>query len=219
MLGLHGRKPAQVIVEPVAKLMIKLKVTPNQLTLVSAGLTVGVALLLIPTGHLIWAAVLTGLFAAFDMIDGTVARMQGGGTKFGATLDATCDRITDGALFGAIIWWLVYSYDAPQALVAASLVCLVASQVISYVKARGEASEFTMDGGLVERPERLIVSLVGLGLTGMGVPYAIDVALWALAAGSIYTVVQRLVMAGKSPLAKEFTKAPAGAKADYSNTK
>lgn len=86
MLGLHGRKPAQVIVEPVAKLMIKLKVTPNQLTLVSAGLTVGVALLLIPTGHLIWAAVLTGLFAAFDMIDGTVARMQGGGTKFGATL-------------------------------------------------------------------------------------------------------------------------------------
>lgn len=136
MLGLHGRKPAQVIVEPVAKLMIKLKVTPNQLTLVSAGLTVGVALLLIPTGHLIWAAVLTGLFAAFDMIDGTVARMQGGGTKFGATLDATCDRITDGALFGAITWWLVYSYDAPQALVAASLVCLVASQVISYVKAR-----------------------------------------------------------------------------------
>ena len=219
MLGLHGRKPAQVIVEPVAKLMIKLKVTPNQLTLVSAGLTVGVALLLIPTGHLIWAAVLTGLFAAFDMIDGTVARMQGGGTKFGATLDATCDRITDGALFGAITWWLVYSYDAPRALVAASLVCLVASQVISYVKARGEASGFTMDGGLVERPERLIVSLVGLGLTGMGVPYAIDVALWALAAGSIYTVVQRLVMAGKSPLAKEFTKAPAGAKADYSNTK
>lgn len=219
MLGLHGRKPAQVIVEPVAKLMIKLKVTPNQLTLVSAGLTVGVALLLIPTGHLIWAAVLTGLFAAFDMIDGTVARMQGGGTKFGATLDATCDRITDGALFGAITWWLVYSYDAPQALVAASLVCLVASQVISYVKARGEASGFTMDGGLVERPERLIVSLVGLGLTGMGVPYAIDVALSALAAGSIYTVVQRLVMAGKSPLAKEFTKAPAGAKADYSNTK
>ncbi|GFK19024.1 phosphatidylinositol phosphate synthase [Corynebacterium glutamicum] len=219
MLGLHGRKPAQVIVEPVAKLMIKLKVTPNQLTLVSAGLTVGVALLLIPTGHLIWAAVLTGLFAAFDMIDGTVARMQGGGTKFGATLDATCDRITDGALFGAITWWLVYSYDAPQVLVAASLVCLVASQVISYVKARGEASGFTMDGGLVERPERLIVSLVGLGLTGMGVPYAIDVALWALAVGSIYTVVQRLVMAGKSPLAKEFTKAPAGAKADYSNTK
>ncbi|MFP7364711.1 CDP-alcohol phosphatidyltransferase family protein [Corynebacterium callunae] len=217
MLGVHGRKPAQVIVEPVAKLMIKLGITPNQLTVVSAILTAAVALVLIPTGHLIWAAILTGLFAAFDMIDGTVARMQGGGTKFGATLDATCDRITDGALFGAITWWLVYTYDAPQPLVAASLVCLVASQVISYVKARGEASGFKMDGGLVERPERLIISLVGLGLTGLGVPYAIDVALWILAVGSVFTVIQRLVIAGKSPLASEHTKAPAGAKANYSD--
>ncbi|WP_080794690.1 phosphatidylinositol phosphate synthase [Corynebacterium pacaense] len=217
MLSVHGRKPARVVVEPVARLMIRLGVTPNQLTVVSAVLTIGVAVVFIPTGHLVLAAVLTGLFAAFDMIDGTVARMQGGGTKYGATLDATCDRITDGALFAAITWWLVYTYDAPQPLVAASLVCLVASQVISYVKARGEASGFTMVGGLIERPERLIISLVGLGLTGFGVPYAIDVALWILAVGSLFTVVQRLVMAGRSPMASERIKAPAGAKSDYSD--
>lgn len=217
MLSVHGRKPARVVVEPVARFMIRLGATPNQLTVVSAVLTIGVALILIPSGHLVLAAVLTGLFAAFDMIDGTVARMQGGGTKYGATLDATCDRITDGALFAAITWWLVYTYDAPQSLVAASLVCLVASQVISYVKARGEASGFTMVGGLIERPERLIISLVGLGLTGFGVPYAIDIALWILAVGSAYTVVQRLVMAGRSPLARERIKAPTGAKADYSD--
>lgn len=166
MLGVHGRKPAQVLVEPVARLMIRLGVSPNQLTVVSATLTVLVAVLLIPSGHLVWAAVFTGIFAAFDMIDGTVARMQGGGTKFGATLDASCDRITDGVLFSAITWWLVYSHGAPQYLVAASLVCLVSSQIISYVKARGEASGFTMDGGLIERPERLIISLLGLFLTG-----------------------------------------------------
>lgn len=215
MLGVHGRKPAQVVVEPVARLMIRLGVTPNQLTVVSALLTVGAAVVLIPAGHLVWAAVLTGIFTAFDMIDGTVARMQGGGTKFGATLDATCDRITDGALFAAITWWLVYSYDAPQSLVVAALICLVASQVISYIKARGEASGFTMDGGLIERPERLIISLFGLGLTGLGVPYAIDVALWVLAAGSIFTVIQRLVMAARSPLAGDRIKAPAGARSEY----
>ena len=217
MLGVHGRKPAQVVVEPVARLMIRLGVSPNQLTVVSALLTVVVAVVLIPTGHLVWAAVLTGLFAAFDMIDGTVARMQGGGTRFGATLDATCDRITDGALFAAITWWLVYSYDAARSLVVAALICLVASQVISYIKARGEASGFSMDGGLIERPERLIISLLGLGLTGLGVPYAIDVALWVLAAGSIFTVLQRLVMAARSPLAGERIKAPAGARADYAD--
>lgn len=217
MLGVHGRKPAQVVVEPVARLMIRAGVTPNQLTVVSASLTVLIAIVLIPSGYLVWAAILTGLFAAFDMIDGTVARMQGGGTKFGATLDASCDRITDGALFAAIIWWLVYSYDAPKSLVAVALVCLVSSQIISYVKARGEASGFAMDGGLIERPERLIISLVGLGLTGFGVPYAIDVALWILAVGSVITILQRLVIAGRSPLAGERIKAPKGARAEYSD--
>ena len=43
------------------------------------------------------------------MVDGTMARMRGAGTQFGATLDATCDRLTDGALFGAITWWLIYT--------------------------------------------------------------------------------------------------------------
>lgn len=217
MLGVHGRKPAAVVVEPVARFMIRVGLTPNQLTVASATLTVLVAVILIPTGHLVWAAILTGLFAALDMIDGTMARMQGGGTRFGATLDASCDRITDGALFAAITWWLVYTYDAPQPLVAASLVCLVSSQIISYVKARGEASGFAMDGGLIERPERLIISLVGLGLTGFGVPYAIDVALWVLAVGSVFTIVQRLVIAGRSPEAGGKIGAPKGARAEYSD--
>ena len=90
--------------------------------------------------------------------------MRGAGTQFGATLDATCDRLTDGALFGAITWWLIYTYHAHPSLIIASFVVLVTSQVISYVKARGEASGFTMVGGLIERPERLIpiaVDIVG----------------------------------------------------------
>lgn len=111
---------------------------------------------------------------------------------------------------------MVYSYDAPKSLVAAALVCLASSQIISYVKARGEASGFTMDGGLIERPERLIIGLVGLGLTGFGVPYAIEIALWVLAVGSVVTIVQRLLMAAKSPQANDRIKAPKGAQAQYS---
>ena len=116
----------------------------------------------------------------------------------------------DGALFAAITWWLIFSYDAYPALVVASFVVLIASQVTSYVKARGEASGFTILGGLVERPERLIVGLVGVGLQGLGVPYAIDVALWALAAGSVYTVVQRLLTASRNPEALEHIAPPPG---------
>ena len=135
--------------------------------------------------------------AALDMVDGTMARLSGGATKFGATLDASCDRITDGALFAAIIWYLIYQDHAHPATIFAALVVLVTSQVISYVKARGEASGFSMIGGLIERPERLILGLVGIGLEGLGIPYILPISLWLLAVGSCYTVYQRLMQAYK----------------------
>lgn len=211
MLSVHGRKPAAVVVEPVAKFFLKLGFSPNSVTLLGTVITIAIAVILIPTGHLFLAAVLSGIFAAFDMIDGTMARMRGGGTTFGATLDATCDRITDGALFCAIVWWMIFSTDAHPALIAATLSVVVSSQVISYVKARGEASGFSMVGGLIERPERLMLGLGGIGLSGLGVPYALEIAMWVLAIGSVFTVGQRLVIAARDPKAQEKIAAPKGA--------
>ena len=197
MLSVHGRKPAAVVVEPIAKAFLKLGLTPNVVTVVGTIVTIAISVILIPTGHLFSAAVLSGLFAAFDMLDGTMARLTGKATAFGATLDASCDRITDGALFSAIAWWLIYSADYSRITVIACFVTLVCSQVISYIKARGEASGFKMVGGLIERPERLILGLGGIGLEGLGVPHAIEVALWILAVGSVFTVCQRLVIAAR----------------------
>ena len=197
MLSVHGRKPAAVVVEPIAKAFLKLGLTPNVVTVVGTIVTIAISVILIPTGHLFSAAVLSGLFAAFDMLDGTMARLSGKATAFGATLDASCDRITDGALFSAIAWWLIYSSDSSRITVIACFVTLVCSQVISYIKARGEASGFKMVGGLIERPERLILALGGIGLEGLGVPHAIEVALWILAVGSVFTVCQRMVIAAR----------------------
>lgn len=211
MLSVHGRKPASVVVEPVAKALLKLGLSPNVVTLGSATLSIVLVVTLIPSGHLVWAAVLTGIATAFDLVDGAMARLRGGGTRFGATLDASCDRVTDGATFAAITWWLIFSYEAEAPLIVASLVVLVGSQIISYVKARGEASELQINGGLVERPERLIIGLVGIGLQGLGVPYAIDVAIWVLAVGTVFTIVQRLVMAWRDPRGAEIIAPPAGA--------
>ena len=211
MLSVHGRKPAKVVVEPVAKAALRVGLTPNVVTSVGAVCTILAAVVLIPTGHLVAAVVLSGLFSAFDMIDGTMARLSGGGTRFGSTLDASCDRVTDGALFSAIIWWEVFVAGTGRATIAATCVALVGSQVTSYVKARGEASGFTMVGGLVERPERLIIAYVGIGLAGFGVSGGFDVAMWLLAVGSVWTVIQRLVMASRDPLAKELSAPPAGA--------
>ena len=164
MLSVHGRKPAAVVVVPVAKLFLKMGLTPNVVTIVGTIVTIAISVILIPLNHLFAAAILSGLFAAFDMLDGTMARLTTGGSQFGATLDASCDRITDGALFAAIAYWMVYVDNASALNFAACMVVLVSSQVISYVKARGEASGFKMVGGLVERPERLIVGLGGVGL-------------------------------------------------------
>ncbi|MCF4006519.1 CDP-alcohol phosphatidyltransferase family protein [Corynebacterium uropygiale] len=210
MLSVHGRRPMAVILEPIATALLKAGVTPNTVTIGGAVVTAVIALALIPTGHLFLAAVLSGIFAALDMVDGTMTRRRGGGTSFGATLDASCDRVTDGILFAAITWWLVYSDHAHPAIVAASLCVLITSQVISYVKARAEAGGIEIIGGLVERPERLILGLVGIGLEGLGVPYAVEVAIVLLAVGSIATVIQRLIMASRDPQAQAPMAPPAG---------
>lgn len=204
MLSVHGRKPAAVVVEPVAKTFLKLGLTPNVVTVVGTVVTIAIAVVLIPTNHLFAAAILSGLFAAFDMLDGTMARMTTGGSRFGATLDASCDRITDGALFASIVYWLVYVDHASSWTVVACLIVLVCSQVISYIKARGEASGFKIVGGLIERPERLIIGLVGVGFEGLGIPYAIEVALWVLVAGSIWTVIERMLQARRQDTKARF---------------
>ena len=211
MLSVHGRKPAAVVVKPVAKALLKVGMTPNVTTLVGTAATVLASVVLIPTGHLVWAALLSIFFAAFDMVDGTMARLRGGGTAFGATLDASCDRITDGALFAAIAMWLIYVDNAQPYNVAVCLAVLVLSQVISYVKARGEAGGLRIVGGLIERPERLIIALAGLFLEGFGVHHAIEVSLWVLLVGSAFTVGQRLLYAARDPKSDGKLAPPAGA--------
>lgn len=212
MLSARGRRPIAPVVEPIARALNSMGVSPNAMTIFGTVAAIVISVTLIPTGHLFAAAVLTGLFAAFDLLDGTMARLRGGGTRFGAVLDASCDRITDGALFGAILWWVIQSHGAPGHLIVAVLICLVAGQVTSYVKARAEASGFAVDGGLVERPERLIIALVGIGIHGLGVPWAVEISMWLLAVGSVFTVVQRLVMVGRNPGAGECIAPPKGAR-------
>jgi CDP-diacylglycerol--glycerol-3-phosphate 3-phosphatidyltransferase len=142
------------------------------------------------------------LFVMFDMLDGAMARARGGGTRFGAVLDATCDRVADGAIFAGLAWWAIYD-EQSRPLLVATLICLVSSQVISYAKARAEASGLSADGGLIERPDRLVIVLVGAGFTGLGVDWAIHVAMWLLAVGSVITVFQRVLAVRRSPGARD----------------
>lgn len=219
MLSVHGRRPMAVIIEPLARTLCSWGVTPNMVTIGGTLIAIGCAVGLFPTGHLFLGAALIGLTVATDMLDGTMARLNGGGTKFGATLDATCDRLTDGAIFGAFAMWCALQPEPELGLMAVALTILVASQVTSYVKARAEASGIKVVGGLVERPERLIISLVAIGFHGLGIPYILAVGMWLLLIGSVYTVIERLVMVARSEHAGEGIAAPEGAREFTSSEK
>jgi CDP-diacylglycerol--glycerol-3-phosphate 3-phosphatidyltransferase len=193
MLNIFARASVSRVTDPIGAWLVRRGLTPNSVTVLGTIGTVAATLWFFPRGQLFVGTLAVTAFVLFDLLDGAMARAQGSGTPFGAVLDASCDRIADGALFAALAW---YAFAAGNRwLAAASLVSLVAAQVVSYVKARAEASGLSADGGIAERAERLIIVLVGSGLSGLGVPYILDVALWLCAVLTAATVVQRLLLA------------------------
>ncbi|WP_104525680.1 phosphatidylinositol phosphate synthase [Blastococcus atacamensis] len=192
MLGVNARPVVAKVVNPLAARLARIGVTPDMVTITGTLGAVAAAAALIATGHLFWGAFAVTVFVLLDMLDGALARLRGGGSVFGAVLDSTGDRAADAAIFGALIWW--YSGDGDnRMLVLLALLCLVLGVLTSYIKARAEGMGLACDVGVVERTERLILVLVGTGFTGLGIPYAVHVALWVLLAGSAVTVAQRAV--------------------------
>jgi CDP-diacylglycerol---glycerol-3-phosphate 3-phosphatidyltransferase len=189
-------------VAPVVTRLARAGVTPDAITLAGTVGAVAAAVLLIGTGHLFWGAFTVTVFVLLDMLDGALARARGGGSVFGAVLDSVGDRAADAAIFGALVWWFAGPGDN-RLLVLLALLCLVLGVLTSYVKARAEGVGLRCDVGVVERPERLVLVLVGTGFTGLGIPYALHVGLWLLLVGSAVTVAQRFaeVRRGSAALA------------------
>jgi CDP-diacylglycerol--glycerol-3-phosphate 3-phosphatidyltransferase len=209
VLSIFGRAAASKATNPVGRALLRTGLTPNSVTIIGTLGSITAAVTLFPTDHLFWGAWAITAFVVFDMLDGAMARAQGGGTSFGAVLDASCDRIADGAIFGALAWWAIYTAESKPLLVA-TLIALVTSQVISYVKARAEASGLSANVGLIERPDRLVIVLVGAVLTGIGQHYEVNwlaqtihPAMWILAIASVITVGQRLLEVRKGYLREQ----------------
>ncbi len=191
MLNVFARVHVNRVADPLARRLLALGVTPDAVTVAGTVGSVAAAVWFLPRDQLFVGTLVIWFFVMFDLVDGAMARARGHSTPFGAVLDSVCDRAADGALFAALAWWCL-GVGQNRLLGIAALVCLVSGQLVSYVKARAEGLGLSADGGLVERAERLILALVGTGLHGLGVPYALDVALWLLAAGSLWTVGQRI---------------------------
>jgi len=186
----NARKAMSAVLEPPARLLLRMHVSPDAITVLGTALAVATALICFPAGMFILGPILITVFAFSDLLDGTMARMRGTSGPWGNFLDATLDRVADGAIFGGIVLWAAINDQVGVA--AAALLCLVMGQVTSYAKARAEAVGATANVGIAERAERLIVVLLAVFITGFGVPSVLPIALWILGALGFITVIQRI---------------------------
>jgi CDP-diacylglycerol---glycerol-3-phosphate 3-phosphatidyltransferase len=192
VLGSNVRPAVARFWAPVVAGLARAGVTADMVTVLGTVGAVASAVFLIGNGILWWGALAVTFFVLLDMLDGALARARGGGSVFGAVLDSTGDRAADAAIFGALVWWYSGAGDN-RLLVLLALLCLVLGVLTSYIKARAEGVGLSCDVGIVERTERLILVLVGTGFSGLGIPYAVHVALWVLLVGSAITVGQRFL--------------------------
>jgi CDP-diacylglycerol--glycerol-3-phosphate 3-phosphatidyltransferase len=172
------------LLAPVASVLGRLGLTPNAVTLLGLALNLGVAAVL-ASGYTMWGGWLLLLAGIFDALDGTLARLMGRQTAFGAFLDSTCDRYAEAAVFmGLMIPFLRNGQQTQVALIFASL---IGSVLISYTRARAEGLGLECKVGLLTRFERFLIMAAAL-ILGLVTP-----ALWLLAVLTNLTALQRIV--------------------------
>lgn len=199
MLNKYARAFFTRVLTPFAAFLIRRGVSPDTVTLLGTAGVIAGALVFYPRGEFFWGTIVITLFVFSDLVDGNMARQLGRSSRWGAFLDSTLDRVADGAIFGGFALWYAGNGD-DNVLCAVSIFCLASGQVVSYTKARGESIGLPVAvNGLVERAERLVISLVAAGLSGLhgfGVPglqVLLPIALWIVAVGSMVTLIQRVV--------------------------
>lgn len=208
----HGLMPDEVAegtrlgLAPLARGLHRAGITANAVTVIGVLITIAGSALL-AAGQPLPALIVLVAGALADTLDGQLAKAAGGGTRFGAFLDSTLDRVSDAALacgaaaLGATLGDAVLFWSA--------LLGLVASFLVSYIRAKAESMGATAAVGLMPREARLMVLLVGVGVWGVLGLYQLFVAVFAaVALLSVITLLQRIAYVARelNTKAKEGTR-------------
>lgn len=167
--------------KPLFPFISVVKIRPDVYTII--GLILNLFSAWIVIFDLFWGGILLGIASIFDILDGVSARYYGTSSKFGAFLDSFFDRISEGFFFAGLTLNFTLRNDIKGVLL--SLIALILSYLISYARARAEGLGLNCKVGIIERPERIILLLLGL-LTEM--PHLF---LFILCILSFFTVAQR----------------------------
>ena len=176
------------LMSPVGGALARTPLTPDQVSVIGV-LLQALAAWYIVEGRLFVAALVAVVAAFADAFDGALARAKGAGRPFGALLDSTTDRLADALVFLPVAW--LYGVDPEtghdsEAVALMALVALVASFLVSYIKARAEGLGFDCNVGIAERAERLIVIILSMAFD------ILPVGVGIIAVASIITFFQRL---------------------------
>ncbi len=189
-------KPAvNRVIEPIARLAIRAKFTPNAVTLIGTVGTILSALYFYPRGDLFIGTLFISFFALSDLFDGAIARLsEAGASAWGGFLDSTCDRLTDSAILGGVAIYCILLDITIYPVVIASIVM---GFLVPYIRAKAESFGIACTVGIAERTERVILALTGIGLDGLGLPYVLTISMWLLLLLGTVTVAQRIVVVRK----------------------
>ncbi|HEV1992231.1 MAG TPA: CDP-alcohol phosphatidyltransferase family protein [Candidatus Dormibacteraeota bacterium] len=166
----------------------RVPLTPNQVTVVGLVLTFAAATL-VAFGELRWAGVVLIVAGTCDILDGALARSTHTSYPYGAFLDSTLDRYSEGAIYIGLAAYFVSAGGPYQRwLVLATFAALAGSFLVSYVRARAQSLGFTCESGLFARPERVVATVIGLLIGG----WVLYVVVFLLAVLTNLTALQRI---------------------------
>lgn len=188
---------AMSIINAMVRGLASAGVPPNVLTAIGVSINIFCGVLF-GMGEFFWAGIVLIIANIFDMLDGNVARLTGNVTKFGGFLDSSLDRLSDMVVFVGIIAF--YASNTPQhSLLNVILtgVALMASVMVSYTTARSEALGVKANVGFLQRPERVVLLIIGaLSTWDWNSDFwwfnRMPQVLWVLAIGSVWTLIHRM---------------------------
>jgi CDP-diacylglycerol---glycerol-3-phosphate 3-phosphatidyltransferase len=197
MLGASIGRGAMRIINAMVRALASAGVHPNILTTIGVCIN-GLCGVLFGLGKFFWAGVVLIIANLFDMLDGNVARQTGNVTKFGGFLDSSLDRLSDMFAFLGIM--LFYAGNSPQHSILNVFLAgvgMMMSVMVSYTTARSEGLGVKANVGFVQRPERVVLLIIGALSTWDWnsqnfFANRMPQVLWVLAIGSIWTLIHRM---------------------------
>jgi CDP-diacylglycerol--glycerol-3-phosphate 3-phosphatidyltransferase len=200
MLGVGASigRGAMAIINAMVRVLSSAGIPPNVLTTIGVVINLGCGVLF-GFGEFFWAGIVLIVANLFDMLDGNVARLSGRVTRYGSFLDSTLDRLSDmGCFIGIMVFYARLTEQHSTLNVLLGGIGMVASVLVSYTTARSEALGVKANIGFLQRPERVVLLIIGALSTWNWSSQnwfanRMPQVLWVLAVGSVWTLVQRMI--------------------------